>query len=170
MRLQDVVTRLVPGASDALAAQPTRGQGERAGGHRRCRAVPSSPEKEKSAELHAREFLQGTRAGWGRPGRQEEEWGCVVAKGVFPVHRPSRSWLLPNLLGAVPSLGLAGESVRTDLLPFAPGKSVLDPSKGLHGTLPGVSLLPTQSWCHNQCPRILPALGKAPAWEAAARR
>lgn len=103
-------------------------------------------------------------------GRQEEERGCVVAKGVFPVYRPSRSWSLPNLFVAVPSLGLDAESVLTDPLTFAPGKCILDPSKGLRGTLPGVSRLPAQSRCRNQRSQILPALGKAPAWEAAARR
>ena len=94
----------------------------------------------------------------------------MVAKGTFPVLRPSRSRSLPNLLVAAPSLGLAAEPVPTDPLAFPPGKSILDPSKGPHGTLLGVSLPPARSRCRNWCPRVLPALGKAPAREAAARR
>jgi len=53
----------VPWASDAPAAQPTRGRGEGAGGHRGCRARPSSAAEGKSAERRAGGFLRGARAG-----------------------------------------------------------------------------------------------------------
>lgn len=85
------------------------------------------------------------------------------AQGIFPVFQLSRSQLLLNPLMAVLSLGLASESVPSGALTLASGKSILDSGKGLPGTSPGLLLLPAHSWYHRQGPKILPALGKAPA-------
>lgn len=47
---------------------------------------------------------------------------------------------------------LAAESELANPLTFAPGKSIPDLSKGLHGALLGVSVPPAQTWCRNPCP------------------
>lgn len=103
-----------------------------------------------------------------RAGRQEEDQGWWWPEGSSP-SRPKQKLVATKPARGCAVTRLAAESDLANPLTFAPGKSIPDLSKGVHGALPGVSVPPTLTWCHSRCPRILPALGKALAWEAAVK-
>lgn len=111
-------SRMVPGVRDVLAALPTKGRGEGAGGR-------SSAAEGKSAELRVRGFLWGTWAGLGRADRRKGGGGQELSS-------PSPK---QKLVATEPSRGCAVTRAGHPLT-FAPGKCILNTSKGLPGALP----------------------------------